>query len=93
MTMRGYPVMWKRRDAAPRQCFIGCPHLTLGQLTAWTERILDALRQAGRAKLGVETYLCAAPQVLEAFRPAGRGPRRPRYARACGSRRSARSCS
>ncbi len=64
----GYRVLWKRSDAAPRLCFIGCPHLTLRQLTAWTERILDALRQAGRAKLGVETYLCAAPQVLEVFR-------------------------
>lgn len=64
----GYPVLWKRRDAAPRLCFIGCPHLTLGQLVAWTERILDALRQAGRDRLRVETYLCAAPQVLQILR-------------------------
>jgi predicted aconitase len=66
--LRAFPVVWKRRDATPRQCFIGCPHLTTGQLEGWTERILDALREAGRAKLAVETYLCAAPQVHEAFR-------------------------
>jgi predicted aconitase len=66
--LRAYPVMWARPDAAPRQCFIGCPHLTTGQLEGWTERILAALREAGRAKLAVETYLCAAPQVHEAFR-------------------------
>ena len=69
--LRAYPVMWARLDAAPRQCFIGCPHLTSGQLEGWTERILDALRQAGRARLKVEAYLCAAPQVHEAFRRRG----------------------
>jgi hypothetical protein len=66
--LRGFPVTWRRTDAAPRQCFIGCPHLTSGQLEAWTQRILDELRLAGRARLRVETYLCAAPQVHEAFR-------------------------
>jgi predicted aconitase len=66
--LRAYPVTWERPDAAPKQCFIGCPHLTSGQLAGWTERILDALRQAGRARLTVETYLCAAPQVHAAFR-------------------------
>ncbi len=66
--LRAYPVTWARPDAAPRQCFIGCPHLTMGQLEGWTERVLDALRHAGRTRLRVETYLCAAPQVHEAFR-------------------------
>jgi hypothetical protein len=67
----GYPVLWKRSDAVPRLCFIGCPHLTHRQVSEWTERILDALRQTGRVRLEVETYLCAAPQVLEVFRREG----------------------
>ncbi len=66
--MRGYPVLWKRSDANPRLCFIGCPHLSLQQVAWWTESILGALREAGRGKPRVETYLCAAPQVLRAFR-------------------------
>jgi predicted aconitase len=66
--MRGYPVLWKRDDARPRLCFIGCPHLSLQQVAGWTERILSALRGAGRAKPRLDTYLCAAPQVLQAFR-------------------------
>ena len=66
--MRGYPVLWKRAGVRPRLCFIGCPHLSLQQVTSWTERILDALREAGRRSVRVDTYLCAAPQVLEVFR-------------------------
>lgn len=34
-----YPVMWKNKDAKPKMCFIGCPHLSLGQLIKWTELI------------------------------------------------------
>jgi len=66
--LRAYPVVWARPDAAPELCFIGCPHLTSGQLAGWTERALDALLDAGRPRLAVETYLCAAPQVQAAFR-------------------------
>ena len=66
--MRDYPVLWKRSDARPRLCFIGCPHLSLQQVAWWAESILDALREAGRVKTQVDTYLCAAPQVLRVFR-------------------------
>jgi predicted aconitase len=66
--MRDYPVLWKRDDSKPRLCFIGCPHLSLQQVAWWTERILDALRGARRARSQVDTYVCAAPQVLQAFR-------------------------
>lgn len=78
--MRGYPVLWKRSDAKPRLCFVGCPHLSLPQVAQWTERILDALHAAGRDRLRVDTCLCAAPQVLEAFSRSS--PQRERAVRA-----------
>ncbi|MGI6229034.1 MAG: aconitase X, partial [Christensenellales bacterium] len=31
-----YPNMWKKPDAAPALCFVGCPHLTFTQLKDWT---------------------------------------------------------
>jgi predicted aconitase len=67
--MRSYAVLWKRRDATPRMCFIGCPHLTYPQLQSWTHRICAAAR--GQARLKVETYLCAAPDVIARFETSG----------------------
>ena len=32
---REYPVIWKNPEAKPQLAFIGCPHLTLQQLTDW----------------------------------------------------------
>ena len=32
----GYPVVWKNRDAKPKLCFMGCPHMSLEQLKTWT---------------------------------------------------------
>ena len=34
-----YPVIWKNPDAAPKLCFVGCPHLSLEQLKDWTIKI------------------------------------------------------
>ncbi|MHC4504063.1 MAG: aconitase X [Planctomycetota bacterium] len=65
--MRSYPVLWKRKDASPRLCIIGCPHLTSQQLRRWAGRILDALGEAGRSSVAVDTFICAAPDVLERF--------------------------
>ena len=65
--MRSYPVLWKRRNASPRLCIIGCPHLTLQQVRWWARRIPDALREEGRASVAVDTFMCAAPDVLERF--------------------------
>ena len=31
-----YPVIWKNPDAKPKLCFVGCPHMSLQQLQAWT---------------------------------------------------------
>ena len=62
-----YPVIWKNPDAKPKLCFIGCPHLSLEQLKAWTDNIEAALKENGAEKLTIPTVLTAAPGVLEAF--------------------------
>jgi len=64
---KNYPVIWKNPDAAPRLCFVGCPHLSLGQLKDWTEKIEDELKKNGLKKVTVPTVFTASPGVLEAF--------------------------
>ena len=65
---KNYPVIWKKPDAAPKLCFIGCPHLSLQQLKDWTDNIEAELKKKGNSKVSVPTVLTAAPKVLEAFR-------------------------
>ena len=63
-----YPVMWKNKDAKPALCFIGCPHLTYGQLMGWTHALAAALKETGRKKVKVRTVMTAAPQVAQKFK-------------------------
>ena len=62
-----YPVIWKNKDAAPKLCFMGCPHMSLQQLKDWTDRVEEALNAAGKAKVCIPTVFTASPAVLEAF--------------------------
>ena len=62
-----YPVMWKNTDSKPKLCFVGCPHLSLEQLKAWTVDIENALSKTGEKKVKIPTVFTAAPKVLEAF--------------------------
>ncbi len=62
-----YPVMWKKLDATPKLCFVGCPHLSLEQLKEWTVNIENGLRASGKKKVMIPTVLTAAPKVLEVF--------------------------
>lgn len=62
-----YPVIWKNRDAKPKLCFMGCPHMSLEQLTSWTERIEDALSNAGKQRVVIPTVFAAAPAVIQKF--------------------------
>lgn len=62
-----YPVIWKNPDATPKLCFMGCPHMSLQQLTDWTIKVEAALKEAGNAKVVIPTVFTAAPGVLEAF--------------------------
>jgi hypothetical protein len=64
---RNYPVIWKDPDAEPTLCFVGCPHLTLKQLTDWTEHVEAALKQNGLTSVSVTTVFTAAPAVVKEF--------------------------
>lgn len=63
-----YPIIWKNKDAKPKLCFIGCPHLSKAQLKDWSHDIKKALEANGRRKVAVPTVLTTAPDVLEAFK-------------------------
>ncbi len=62
-----YPVIWKNPDAAPKLCFVGCPHLSLEQLKDWTVKLEEGLKESGKKKVTIPTVFTAAPKVLEAF--------------------------
>ena len=64
---REYPVIWKDPNAAPKLCFVGCPHLSLEQLKEWTVNIEDSLKKNGAKKVTIPTVFTAAPAVLESF--------------------------
>ena len=42
-----YPVIWKNKEAKPKLCFMGCPHMSLNQLITWTEKVEAGLKEAG----------------------------------------------
>ena len=62
-----YPVIWKNKDAKPKLCFMGCPHMSLEQLKTWTVRVEEGLKAAGNKKVVIPTVFTASPAVLEAF--------------------------
>ncbi len=62
-----YPVIWKDPDAAPKLCFVGCPHLSLEQLKEWTLKLEEELKNNGKKKVIIDTVFTASPAVLEAF--------------------------
>lgn len=62
-----YPVMWKKPDAKPKLCFMGCPHMSFDQLRNWTEKVEDALKKAGNSRVLIPTVFTAAPGVLKEF--------------------------
>ncbi len=63
-----YPVIWKKKDARPKLCFMGCPHMSLNQLISWTKRVEQGLEKTGNPKVTIPTVFTAAPAVLEKFR-------------------------
>ena len=62
-----YPVMWKNKDAKPKLCFMGCPHMSLEQLKSWTDKVEAGLKESGKNKVVIPTVFTAAPKVLEEF--------------------------
>lgn len=63
-----YPVMWKDPNGKPERCFIGCPHLTFAQLGEWCEKFEAETKKQGKTKVGMNTVMTTAPDVLEAFK-------------------------
>lgn len=66
-----YPVMWKKPDAKPKLCFIGCPHLSKHQIYRWLDRLEEAVKKTGTSRLKVPTVLTTAPDVEELIRKDG----------------------
>lgn len=64
---REYPVIWKNPNAAPKLCFVGCPHLSFEQLKDWTVKIEAELKKNGVKKVVIPTVFTASPGVLENF--------------------------
>lgn len=68
---KSYPVILKKQDARPKLCFMGCPHMSLNQLIAWTEKVEQGLAKTGRKKVVIPTVFTAAPAVIKEFEKAG----------------------
>ena len=68
---KSYPVIWKKKDATPKLCFMGCPHMSLNQLIHWTEAVEQGLQATGRKKVVIPTVFTAAPDVIKKFRETG----------------------
>ena len=64
---REYPVIWKKTDANPQLAFVGCPHLSLQQLTDWARAVLKGLEANGRKRVAVPTVFTAPVPVIREF--------------------------
>ncbi len=65
---KNYPVIWKDKNATPKLCFIGCPHLSFEQLGEWAERIDEECKKQGKKTVQIRTVVTTAPEVLERFK-------------------------
>ena len=64
---KSYPVIWKNKEATPKLCFMGCPHMSLSQLKDWTSKIEEALKESGNKQVVIPTVFTAAPDVIKVF--------------------------
>lgn len=62
-----YPIIWKNKDAKPKICFIGCPHLSYEQLIDWTKKIDESCKKHNRKKVAVKTVFTSSPAVIKEF--------------------------
>ncbi len=70
-----YPVIWKDKEAKPRLCFMGCPHMSLQQLKDWTDVIEENLKKYGNPQVLIPTVFTAAPAVIKEFKKTEYYPR------------------
>ncbi len=64
---QSYPIVWKNKDAKPKLCFMGCPHMSLQQLKDWTDKVEAGLKASGKGKVVIPTVFTASPGVLKEF--------------------------
>ena len=64
---KSYPIIWKKKDATPKLCFMGCPHMSFHQLIAWTKNVEQGLKRNGKKKVVIPTVFTAAPDVIRKF--------------------------
>ena len=62
-----YPIVWKNKNAKPKLCFMGCPHMSLEQLNSWTEKLEQGLKESGNKKVQIKTVFTASPAVIKEF--------------------------
>ncbi len=62
-----YPVIWKKPEAKPELCFVGCPHMSLQQLKDWANAVREGLEKNGRKKVAVPTVFTAPVPVVKEF--------------------------
>lgn len=67
-TYKNYPVIWKKKNAKPKLCFLGCPHMSLNQLQEWTEKITEGLKKNNKNKVSIKTVFTASPDVINEFK-------------------------
>jgi len=74
-TYNNYPIIWKDKDAKPKLCFMGCPHMSLQQLKDWTDVIEENLNKYGNGQVLIPTVFTAAPAVIKQFKKTDYYPR------------------
>lgn len=74
-TYDNYPVVWKDKNAKPKLCFMGCPHMSLQQLKDWTDTIEENLKKYSNSQVLIPTVFTAAPAVIKEFKNTDYYPR------------------
>ena len=74
-TYDNYPIVWKDKDAKPKLCFMGCPHMSLQQLKDWTDVIEENLNKYNNSQVLIPTVFTAAPAVIKEFKKTDYYPR------------------
>ena len=74
-TYDNYPIVWKDKNAKPKLCFMGCPHMSLKQLQDWTDTIEENLKKYGNNQVLIPTVFTAAPAVIKQFKKTDYYPR------------------
>ena len=74
-TYDNYPIVWKDKNAKPKLCFMGCPHMSLKQLQDWTDTIEENLKKYGNSQVLIPTVFTAAPAVIKEFKKTEYYPR------------------